>query len=209
MPKPRDTSVLLGILADGQLDVYVRNGDQLHQAARIATADNVSAATMTTVMADLAEAFGWPKIAVIPTSEVSRTSEQGLPRAGGAAAPPVSRTRRGRGGMGGERRSRADMELQKQTVLAIVNDIPKSGPVTVPVIAAQVKKRLQVPGQSPETSVRSQLLELFDDGLVGRVEYTRPNGHAGYDWYGLPADSRLSVESGLVGALQERGAIEA
>ena len=111
--------------------------------------------------------------------------------------------------MGGERRSRADMELQKQTVLAIVNDIPKSGPVTVPVIAAQVKKRLQVPGQSPETSVRSQLLELFDDGLVGRVEYTRPNGHAGYDWYGLPADSRLSVESGLVGALQERGAIEA
>jgi hypothetical protein len=196
MPKPRDTSVLLGIHADGHLDVYMRNGDQLHQAARIATADNVSADTMTTVMADLAEAFGWPKIAVTPTSKVSRTYEQGLPRAGGAAAPPVSRSSgRGRGAPGGVRRTRADMERQKMLVLEIVSAVPASDPLTVPKIASQVKRLLGIPGQSPETSVREHLLELHDEGKVGRVAYDRPNGHKGYDWHGLPpADSRISVE---------------
>jgi hypothetical protein len=200
MPKPHEAPlVLLGIHADDHLDVYVRNGDQLHQAARLATTANVSADTMTTVMADLAVAFGWPKIAVTPTSEVSRASEQGLPRvAGDAAASSASRARngRGRGAPGGVRRTRADMERQKMLVLEIVSAVPASDPLTVPKIASQVKRLLGIPGQSPETSVREHLLELYDEGKVGRVEYDRPNGHKGYDWHGLPpADSRISVES--------------
>jgi len=192
MPKPPKSSVLLGIHADNHLNVYVRTGDELHQAARIVTTNGTDAATMTTVMADLAEAFDWHKIVADPPLEVP---ERGLPRAGVAAvvAAPASRPP-----SRGSRRKNEDMERQRQTVLTIVDAIPESEAIAVPAIAAQVKRMLHFKGKAPATSVRSQLTDLYAEGRVGRVSYKHPNGSDGARWYGLPpvdpVDSRLSVE---------------
>lgn len=67
-PKLPDTFVVLGMHAENQLDVFVRSEDnELHQAARIATHNGVNPASMSMVLADLADTFGWRQIATAPT----------------------------------------------------------------------------------------------------------------------------------------------
>jgi hypothetical protein len=165
---------VLGVHADDLLNVYIRNGDQLHQAARIVTVNGTDPAAMSSVMADLADTFGWRNIRVDEPVEVelAKAPERALP------APRVPASRK-------PRRRNEDMERQRQTVLHIVENIPESEAVAVPAIAMQVKRMLHFKGSPPSTSVRGQLVDLHAEGRVGRIDYQHPNGSRGSRWYGL------------------------
>jgi hypothetical protein len=95
MPKPASESVILGLHAEDTLSVFIRNDGDLFQAAKFATHNGVSPLMMTTVMADLADAFGWRQIAATP-SEVPQPEPHArvLPapsrEVGSAAAGPTS-----------------------------------------------------------------------------------------------------------------------
>jgi len=53
--------------ADDVLNVFVRGDDhQLHQAAKIATHNGVDPASMSAVMADLSDVFGWRHVVATP-----------------------------------------------------------------------------------------------------------------------------------------------
>jgi hypothetical protein len=94
MQKPVE-SVLLGVHADDTLSVFIRNDGDLFQAAKFATHNGVTPLMMTTVMADLADAFGWRQIASasseVPQPEPhARVLPASTREVGSAAADPTS-----------------------------------------------------------------------------------------------------------------------
>lgn len=195
--RTESTPVVLGMHADDILNVFVRDGNELHQAARIMTVNGVDPSAMTAVMADLADTFGWRNIAAA-TSGVVPPPEELSPKTGVAPAAPVEAEHlalpstpvkpeasskadlRRR-----PRRNRADMKLQRDTIVKLLTGVPKDGAWPTSAVIARVAKVLKIKLSMSESTVRSQLTQLADAGVIGRQAQMMNNGYEGFKWYGL------------------------
>lgn len=174
------TPVVLGMHANDTLNVFVRNEDgALTQAARIMTHNGVDPSAMTAVMADLADTFGWRDIAAGPL-EVPQSSRE-LPRAGVTPVAPVKIVNPPKGSR--TRRSAADMDRQRQTALQLLRAVTSAHPWSTSVVQAKVYEALRLPNEHPDSNLRRQLLELHEQGQIGRTDVGRPNGAPAYVWH--------------------------
>lgn len=190
---PDDSVVVLGMHADNTLNVFVRDADQqLHQAARITTRNGVDPMAMTTIMADLTDAFGWRQIVSGPAEvpQLSRELPRGNRTAVAAAAvratPPKAPTPESRPSRRGTRRTPADMVRQDEAILELLDGVDRNGAIGTPDIINHVRAEFGLPA-SVDPNVRRCINRLLEAGRVGQVvdEGVLSGGRARHRWYGV------------------------
>lgn len=197
--------VILGLHSGDHLDVFIRDGARnLHQAARITTHNGLDPAALTSIMADLADAFGWQQIAsapVVPHSpELPRGNRAGVPATPARGPKP----KRGRPPKNQppppsyHRRDKAAMQLQEDTIIALLDNTDRTRALTTSEIADHVCATLGLDRVNSDANLRKHITRLFEDGRISRtVDPTTlaSNGKPRHRWYGqLIVPTALTVD---------------